>query len=155
MTSLHLILDTSSRQSNQGSICNFLFHFDKINIESYKKIKLNSFYIQHESDAQKVFHDPLDNDANKSLAPLHVHCNLLNKDYNFFNGKKSDIMAVIYPTLHSQKAFMTNVLIRIDNSDFKLISTCSYVQLKPTHSNNSIVEKRGKFYIVYEIEFSQ
>ena len=91
MTSLHLILDTSSRQSNQGSICNFLFHFDKLNIESYKKIKLNSFYIQHESDAQKVFHDHLDNGANKSLAPLHVNCSLLHKDYNFLMGRSQTL----------------------------------------------------------------
>ena len=87
MTSSHLILERNSRQSNQGSICNFTLQFDKLNFESYKQIKLNSFYIRHESDAQKVFHDPLDNEANRSLAPLYVHCYLLDKDYNFLMGR--------------------------------------------------------------------
>jgi hypothetical protein len=152
MTNFHLILDTSLKQGSHG---NFLFHFDKLNIEGYTKIKLSSFYIQHEIDVQKVFHDPLDTEANRSLRPLHVHCSLLNKDFNYMNGKKSDVLAVIYPALHLHKAHMTNFVMRMDTAETKAISPCSYMQLQLTHSNGESIEKRGKFYVVYEFEFSQ
>jgi hypothetical protein len=152
MMNLHLILDTSLRQSNQ---CNLVFHFDKINIECYKKIKLNSLYIQHENDVHKVFNDLQDNETNRSLKPLQVHCSLLNKDYNFLNGKKSDVLAVIHPSLYSPKAYTTNFVMKMDSAVAKTISPCSYMQIKLTHSSGEIVEKRGKFYLIYEFEFSQ
>lgn len=155
MMNFHLILDTSLRQNNQGNQCNLVFPFDKLNIECYKKIKLNSLYIQHESDVQKVFHDPQDNDTSKTMKPLHVHCNLLNKDFNLINGKKSDVLAVIYPPLYLQKAYTANFIMKMDSAVVKTITPGSYMQIKLTHSNGETVEKRGKFYIVYEFEFSQ
>lgn len=152
MSKLHLILDSSMKQSNQASQ---FFNFDKINIECYKKIKLISFYLHHETDVQKLFYDPLDNETNKSLKTLHVHCSLLNKDFNLVNGKKSDVLAVIYPTLHTQKAHMTVFAVKLDSGDSKLITPSSYMQLRLTNSNGDSIEKRGKYYIVYEFEFLQ
>jgi len=151
MSKLHLILDTSMKQNNQASQ---FFNFDKINIEAYKKIKLKACYLHHETDVQKLFHDPLDNDTTKSFKPLHVHCSLLNKDYNYLNGKKSDVLAVIYPYLTLHKAFMTVYSVKLDSGDSKLSNPSSYMQLYLTHSNGEAVEKKGKFYAVYELEFS-
>jgi len=152
MSKLHLVLDSSMKQSNQAIQ---FFNFDKINMECYKKIRLVSFFVQHETDVQKLFLDPQGNDTNKSFKPLHIHCSLLNKDYNYMNGKKSDVLAVIYPNLNLQKAYMTTYAVKLDSGDSKLITPSSYMQLYLTHSNGETVDKRGKFYLVYEFEFSQ
>jgi hypothetical protein len=71
------------------------------------------------------------------------------------NGKKSDVLAVIYPNLNVQKAYMTTYAVKLDSGDSKLITPSSYMQLYLTHSNGETVDKRGKFYLVYEFEFSQ
>ena len=84
MSKLHLVLDSSMKQFNQAIQ---FYNFDKINMERYKKLRLVSFFVQHETDVQKLFLDPQGNDTNKSFKPLHIHCSLLNKDYNYMNGK--------------------------------------------------------------------
>ena len=151
--SLSLVIDTSLRQ---GSHCNFTYNFDKLNIERYSTIKLNCLYIYHENDVNKVFNDQQDTEGTRFfLKPLHVHCSLLNKDYNFFNGKKSDVLAVIYPHMYSPRNYTTNFVLKIDSTQSKLIYPRSYMQIKLTHSNGDVVEKRGKFYVVYEFQFSQ
>ena len=86
MTKLNLVIDTSLRQ---GSHCDFAYSFEKININQYSMVQLKSLYIHHENDVNKIFNDQQETEVNRTfLKPLHVHCSLLNKDYNFFNSKK-------------------------------------------------------------------
>jgi hypothetical protein len=152
MSELHLVLDSSMKQSNRAIQ---FFNFNKINMECYKKLRLVSFIVQHETDVQKLFLDLHGNNANKSFKPLHIHCSLLNKDNNFMNGKKSDVLAVMYPNLKLQKAYTTIYPVKLDSGDSKLITPSSYMQLYLTYSNGEFVDKRGKFYLVYAFEFSQ
>jgi hypothetical protein len=119
-------------------------------------VQLKSLYIYHENDVNKVFNDQQDSEVNRTfLKPLHVHCSLLNKDFNFLNSKKSDVIAVIYPPAYSPRNAATNFVQKIDIDQGKTIYPCSYMHIKLTHSNGEIVEKRGKFYVVYEFQFSQ
>jgi hypothetical protein len=50
---------------------------------------------------------------------------------------------------------MTIYAVKLDSGDSKLITPSSYMQLRLTNSNGETVEKRGKYYIVYEFELSQ
>ena len=50
---------------------------------------------------------------------------------------------------------MTIYAVKLDSGDSKLITPSSYMQLYLTQSNGEIVDKRGKFYLVYEFDFSQ
>lgn len=153
--SLHLVLDTVIRQNNQGTHGDYVFHFDKLNIEGFSKIKLKSVYIQHENDTFRLFKEQHDNDASRTIRPIYVHCSLLNKDHNWLNGKKSDVLAVLYPptnilqpTHHSK-----NLLMKFDSAPQKQLLPCSYMRLQVRNCNGELLESKGKFYIVYEIEF--
>ena len=89
MANLNLVIDTSLRQ---GSHCNFVYNFEKTTIEKYSTIQLKSLYFCHENDVNKLFNDLQETEVNRTfLKPLHIHCSLLNKDYNFFNSKKSNV----------------------------------------------------------------
>ena len=152
MTKLNLVIDTSLRQ---GSHCNFAYSFEKININQYSMVQLKSLYIHHENDVNKIFNDQQETEVNRTfLKPLHVHCSLLNKDYNFFNSKKSDVLAIIYPPVYAPRNAAVTFVHKMDFEKGKTICPNNYMQVQLTHSNGEIVEKRGKFYVVYEFQFS-
>lgn len=155
--SLHVIIDTTVRPNNQSSNSDYTFYFDKLNIEGYNKIKLKSLYIQHENDVSRLFKEQHENDASRTLRPLRVHCSLLNKDYNWLNGKKSDVLAVVYPpvNLYQPNHYTKNLLMNFEFAVPKLFLPGSYLRLELKNCKGEYVEGRGKYYIFYEFEFLQ
>src|SRR5271155_937056 len=78
MKSYHITIDTKALKGSNPLDCTL--HLEKIPTY-FKRISLKSVVINE---------SPL-----SSLKNIFVHCDILNKDDNIFNGFKSDILAVI------------------------------------------------------------
>src|SRR5271155_3833837 len=99
MESFHLIIDSSMPDFT-------LYLHEKIP-NYFRKIGLKSIIITQE--------------LTKIEKNIYVHCDLLNKDDNFYNGEQSDILAIVAQNRYLNKKY---VITTFDN--------CSYKNIKST-----------------------
>ena len=83
---------------------------------------------------------------------IYVHCDILNKDDNFYNGKQSDILAVVTQNRYIQKKC---VITTFDNCSYKNIKSPDFTSIRIflTHQTNLPFETTGRLAIIYELEF--
>lgn len=117
------------------------------NLEPYKEISLISVYITHEINMSKLFSDI--SGIATVYKPLLIHCSILNKDYNFVNDKKSDIIATIYPPDDIQ--FKKSMFEKFDSKKFINPSNC--LKMYITDSSGKRIENKGKYSVIYELQF--
>ena len=136
---LHLILD--SLEVNLESPHDFTVQLEHY---SYTKVRLISIYLHHESDVRRLF-------RSGSVKPIYIHCSMLNLNDSLLNGKKSDVLAVVYLDGMRQKRMMYQ---KFDINSFKLIKCDSKISMRLTTSDDVSVAGRGRFGVIYELEFS-
>ena len=144
----YLTIDTSVNPSQSNDFTLFL----KTDIGSeYRRICLKSVYIQHENDVAKLFAFHVNEII--TYRPLYIHCNMLNGDDNFVNDRSegSAVLSIIYPPPETKG--LKFIYVKFNNGSGKLISHGNHVRLHLTNLNGDAIEKRGTFYIIYEIEF--
>jgi hypothetical protein len=144
----YLTIDTSTDSSKSNDFELFL----KTDIgPDYRRISLKSVYIQHENDVAKLFAFRVNEII--TYKPLCVHCSMLSKDDNFVNDRPegSDVLGIIYPPPETKG--LKFIYVKLNNGSGKLISHSNYIRLHLTNLNGDALEKRGTFYIIYEIEF--
>ena len=99
--------------------------------------------MEHESDIRVLFQ------FEAKTKPIHIHCNLLNKDDNLLNGEKSDVLAIIYPDWGRKV-----LSLKFANNSFKLTKCDSKIQLSLSSVDGKPVDCRSKFIVIYELQFS-
>lgn len=121
-------------------------------IEKYKEIRLKSIYIQHETDANKLFvySDTSNLLAAVSSRPIFVHCSLLRGNDNFIDDQKSDIIAILFPENKPRK----NMFVKFSSNTSKQIIPNNYIRMHMTNFDGKLIENDSKFIIFYELEFS-
>ena len=130
MKSFHLIIDTSMHDFT-------LYLHEKIP-NHFRKIGLKSIIITQE--------------LTKIEKNIYVHCNILNKDDNFYNGEQSDILAIVAQNRYINKKC---VITTFDNCSYKNIKSPDFASIRMllTHQNNLPFETNGKLAVTYELEF--
>jgi hypothetical protein len=144
----YLTIDTSVNPSQSNDFELFL----KTDIgNKYRRICLKSVYIQHENDVAKLFAFRVNEIL--TYRPLYIHCSMLSKGDNFVNDRSegSDVLGIIYPSPETKGLKFIHV--KFNNGSGKLISHGNHIRLHLTNLNGDALEKRGTFYIIYEIEF--
>ena len=133
---LHMILD---------SIQKYLKSPHNFTLQNYTRIRLSHIFLQHETDVRRLF-------RSGAIKPLYVHCSLLNKDDNLVNGKKSDVLSAVYLDDMKPKRLVCQ---KFENDSGKLLKYDTNITMYLTTSDGVSVEGRGRFGIVYQLEFSQ
>ena len=135
---LHMILNSVDIDLNSP-------HDLTVQLEEYRytKVRLKSLLLDHESDVRRLF-------RSGPVKPIYVHCSLLHKDDNLLNGKKSDVLAIVYLDSMRQKRTLHQ---QFENNSFKLVKCDSKIRLSLTTSDGTSVAARGKFGVIYELEF--
>jgi hypothetical protein len=129
MKSYHIIIDTKALNCSNPLDCTLDCTIEKIPTH-FKRIGLKSFVIDGPSSAFKN---------------LFVHCDILNKDDNIFNGSQSDILAII-----SNKKYM---YYQSENRSYKNIkSDFTSLRIFITDCQNNVRNLSGVNSIIYELE---
>src|SRR5271165_1418196 len=130
MKSLHFTINTSMPDFT-------LYLHDKIP-SHFRKIGLKSITITQE--------------LTKIEKNVYVHCDILNKDDNFYNGKQSDILAIVTQNRYIQKKC---VITTFDKCSYKNLKSSNFtsIQIFLTHQNNLPFETTGRLAVIYELEF--
>jgi hypothetical protein len=139
---LYLTIDSS--QLELQSAANFelpLAHYDS---EKYTRIVLKQIFLQHETDIRRLFR------SNGKLRPILVHCSLLNKDDNFLNGQKSDVIGIVYPEVKPRRTVSEKFV----GSSSKLVKYDSKIGMSLATSDGVTLDDKGNFSVIYELEFS-
>ena len=130
MKSLHLIIDASTPDFT-------LYIHGKIP-SHFRKIGMKSIIITQE--------------LTKIEKNIYVHCDVLNKDDNLYNGEQSDILAIV-----AQNRYLTKkcVITTFDNCSYKNIKSPDFTSIRMllTHQNNLPFETSGRLAVTYELEF--
>lgn len=140
---LHMILD--SIQIDLKSPHNFTLQLGTYDIQNYTRIRLKHIFLYHETDVRRLF-------RSGAIMPIYVHCSLLNKDDNVVNGKKSDVISAIYLDNMKPKRLLGQ---KFENDSGKLLKYDTNINMCLTTSDGVSVEGRGRFGVVYQLEFSQ
>jgi hypothetical protein len=135
MKSFHIIIDSIGLKTEHPQNCRFYIH-EKIP-STFKRIGLKSIAIT--LDSSMIFKN------------VYVHCDLLNKDDNLFNGGRSDILAVVANNRHVPKKYL---FYQFENCIYKNIKSSDFnsIQLSLTDYNNDPYEINGGLTITYELE---
>ncbi len=130
MKSLHFTINTSMPDFT-------LYLHEKIP-SHFRKIGLKSITITQE--------------LTKIEKNVYVHCDIMNKDDNFYNGKQSDILAIVTQNRYIQKKC---VITTFDNCSYKNIKSPDFTSIRIflTHQTNLPFETTGRLAIIYELEF--
>ncbi len=130
MESFHLIIDTSIHDFT-------LYFYEKIP-NYFRRIGLKSIIITQE--------------LIKIEKNIYVHCDILNKDDNFYNGKQSDILAIVMQNRNINKKC---VITAFDNCSYKNIKSSDFTSIRMflTHQNNLPFETSVRLAVTYELEF--
>src|SRR5271155_2848245 len=128
MKSYHVIIDTKALNCSNPLDCTL-----PIVIPTYfKRISLKSVVINE---------NPL-----SAFKNVFIHCDILNKDDNIFNGSKSDILAII-----ANKKYM---YYQSENRSYKNIkSDFTSLKIFITDCQNNAGNVFGINSIIYELEF--
>ena len=115
-------------------------------LERYKTVSLRSVYVIHKETVNNIFPH-----TDAFYEPILIHCSLVNKDFNFLNDKKSDVIAIIYPEpgITSQRHKFEKV-----NSTKKFINPSNHIKMYLTDIEDNILINKGDFSICYELNFS-
>ena len=83
---------------------------------------------------------------------IYVHCDILNKDDNFYNGKQSDILATVMQNRNINKKC---VITAFDNCSYKNIKSTDFTSIRMilTHQNNLPFETSGRLFITYDLQY--
>ena len=83
---------------------------------------------------------------------IYVHCDILNKDDNFYNGEQSDILAVVMQNRNLKKRC---VITAFDNCSYRNIKSTDFTSIRMllTHQNNLSLESSVRLAVTYELEF--
>ena len=83
---------------------------------------------------------------------IYVHCDILNKDDNFYNGKQSDILAIVMQNRNINKKC---VITAFDNCSYKNIKSTDFTSIRMilTHQNNLPFDTSVRLAVTYELEF--
>ena len=129
MKSFHLIIDTSSHD--------FTLHLHEKIPPNLTRIGLKSIIITQESA--------------KIEKNIYVHCDILNKDDNFYNGEQSDILAVVTQNRYLNKKYL---IIEFANCSYKNIKFPGFTSIRMflTDQNNLACEVNEGFSVTYELE---
>jgi len=139
---LYLTIDSS--QLEVQSATDFELPLEHYDSEKYTRIALKQIYLYHETDVRRLFR------SNGKLRPIYVHCSLLNKDDNFLNGQKSDVIGIAYPELKPRKSVSEKLV----SSSSKLVKYDSKIGMSLTTSDGVTLDNKGNFSVLYELEFS-
>ena len=83
---------------------------------------------------------------------FRIHCSILNKNDNLINGEQSDVIALLFCRLYSNK--LNNS--RLGNTGAKLIKKHSKnIRIFLTDDSNALIKLSPDLEIKYELEFSQ
>ena len=79
---------------------------------------------------------------------IYVHCDLLNKDDNFYNGEQSDILAIVAQNRYLKKKC---VITTFDNCSYKNIKSTDFTSMRMilTHQNSLPFETSGRLAVTY------
>ena len=138
-----MIIDSS--EVNAETPENFTVQLEEDISEKYSMICLKHVFIRHGSNMRELFQ------SHARIKPIFVHCNLLCKEDNIVNGKKSDVIGVIY---HNDMKPRNIGNYQLPNNSFKFLKYDSKISLSLTTSDGESVAGRGRFAVVYELEFS-
>src|SRR5208282_1924236 len=105
MKRFHLIIDTSTPDFT-------LYLHEKIP-SHFRRAGLKSIIITQE--------------LTKIERNIYVHCDILNKDDNFYNGKQSDILAVVTQNRYLNKKY---VIIEFYNCSYKNIKFPGFTSIR-------------------------
>ena len=85
---------------------------------------------------------------------IYVHCDILNKDDNLYNGEQSDILAIVAQNLYLKKKC---VITAFDSCSYKNIKSTDFTSIRMilAHQNNLPFETSGRLFITYELQFIQ
>ncbi len=143
----YLTIDTSAKPNQSHD---FTIYLKKEINDQYRKICLKSLYVQHENDVAKLFVFTVKKST--VYKPLYVHCNMLNKDDNFINGRSegSDVIAILYPV---EPKGQKTMLVRFNHGVGKQISHSNHLRLHMTNFEGEPLEHKTGYFIIYELEF--
>src|SRR5271167_26983 len=130
MKSLHFTIDTTTPD--------FTLYLHERIPSLLRKIGLKSIIITQE--------------LTKIEKNIYVHCDILNKDDNFYNGKQSDILAIVTQNRYIQKKC---IITTFDNCSYKNLKSPDFTSIRIflTHQNNQPLETTGRLAVIFELEF--
>lgn len=141
---MYLIIDSAALGAEDAS--DFTLYLSHKIPSHLTKVGLRSFVMRHGIDVTKLFFNK------ESYKNIYIHCDILGKDDNFYNGRKSDVLALgICKNITFKKVI------------FNTCGTCSYKDLKSTNftsirmylceSDGAPLKPTGPSEVTYELEF--
>src|SRR5271155_2469543 len=105
MKNFHIIIDTNAQDHT--------LQLDKMIPTDFKRIGLKSIVITLEST--KIYKN------------IFIHCDILNKDDNIYNGEQSDILAIVPNNRHSSRKY---VACMFENCLYKNIKSSQFTSIR-------------------------
>jgi len=132
MKRFHLIIDTGMHD--------FTLYFREKIPQHFRRVALKSIIITQEST--------------KIEKNIYVHCDILNKNDNLYNGEQSDILAIIAQNRYINKKC---VITSFDNCLYKNIKSTDLTSIRMflTDQNNRPYEISGGLSVTYELELTE
>lgn len=146
---MNLIIDSNTIQTETPQ--DITIYLRNCYPQKFKRVGLKSITLQNARELMKFCRSTDTNNVVFNL--LYVHCDIVNKDYNFINDEKCNILSIIP---FGQKQLSDKCFTYVyDNCSYKTIKSGDITSLRIyiTKGDNQVININAAFAVTYELEF--